>query len=54
MERLALSNISPLFVDRYGRSLRFCHLEFNYEDISDGSRSKSAGSGGGDFNFKCF
>ena len=27
--------ISPLFVDRFGRSLRFCHLEFYKEAISD-------------------
>ncbi len=26
MERLALSTISPLFFDRFGRSLRFCQL----------------------------
>ena len=27
--RLAISAISPLFVVRLGRSLRFCHLEFD-------------------------
>ena len=26
--RVAVSAISPLFEDRFGRSLRFCHLEF--------------------------
>ena len=25
----------PLIVDRFGRSLRFCHLEFDKEAISD-------------------
>ena len=34
--RLALSIISLLFVDRFGRSVRFCHLEFDKEDIYDG------------------
>ena len=29
MSRLAFSTISPLFVDRYGRSLRFCYLDFD-------------------------
>ena len=28
--------IYPVFVDRFGRSLRFCHLEFDMEAISDG------------------
>ena len=27
--RLAISAISLLFVDGFGRSLRFCHLEFD-------------------------
>ena len=34
--RLAISAISLLFVDRFGRSLRFCHLEFVKEEIYDG------------------
>ncbi len=34
--RLALSAISPLFVDQFGRSLRFYHLDFDKEAISDG------------------
>ena len=34
--RLALLTISPLFVDGYERSLRFCHIEFDKEAISDG------------------
>ncbi len=38
--RLALSPISPLFVDRFGRSLQFCHLEFDKEAISDVYRSE--------------
>ncbi len=33
MGRLAVSAISPLFVDRFGLSLRFCHLEFDKEAI---------------------
>ncbi len=28
--------ISPLFVDRFGRSLRVCNLEFDKETISFG------------------
>ncbi len=39
--RLAFSTISPLFVDQFGRSLRFCYLEFNKEAISDGFMSYS-------------
>ncbi len=27
--------MSPLLVDRFGRSLRFCHQEFDQEAISD-------------------
>ncbi len=27
----AISAISPLFFDRFGRSLRFCQLEFDKE-----------------------
>ncbi len=34
--------ISPLFVDQFGRYLRFCHLEFDKEAISDGCRSENA------------
>ena len=33
--RLAFSDISPLFVDRFERSLQFCYLEFDAEAISD-------------------
>ena len=33
--------IFPLFVDRFGRSLRFCHLEFDKEAITDGFKSHS-------------
>ncbi len=36
MRRLAVSVLSPLVVDRFGRYLRICHLEFNEEAISDG------------------
>ena len=32
---LALSTISPLFVDRFGRSLQRCHLEYDKEAIFD-------------------
>ena len=35
IECLALSSISPLFEDRFGRSLRVCCLEFDKEAISD-------------------
>ncbi len=34
--------IYPLFVDRFGRSLRVCHIEFDKEAISDGCRSENA------------
>ncbi len=33
---LANSAISPLFVDRFGRSLQLCHIDFDEEAISDG------------------
>ena len=36
-------SISPLFVDRFGRSLRFCHLEFIKEAISDGVKMPGIG-----------
>ena len=39
--RLAISALSPLFVNRFGRSLRFCHLEFNKKAISDSHMSKN-------------
>ena len=32
-EHLNVSAIYSLFLDRFGRSLRFCPLEFNNEDI---------------------
>ncbi len=35
-QRLALSIIYPLFVDRFWRSLQFCHLELDKAAISDG------------------
>ncbi len=35
-KRLAISSIYPLFVDRFGRSLRLYNLEFDKEAISDG------------------
>ncbi len=38
--RLAISYISPLFVERLGRSLRFCHLEFKKEAIYDSRKKK--------------
>ena len=37
---LAFSAKSSLFVVRFGRSLRFCHLGFDKEAISDGCRSE--------------
>ena len=39
MSRLALSIISPLFVDRFGRSLQCFYLEFDKEAIADGLMS---------------
>ena len=41
MLRLAFKTISPLFVDRFGRSLRYCYLEFDKEALSDGCRSEN-------------
>ena len=43
MGPLDLTAISPLFVDRFGRTLRFCYLEFDKEAISDGCRSEDSG-----------
>ena len=34
--------ISPLFVDRFGRYLRICHLDFDMTAIYDGFRSENA------------
>ncbi len=34
--RFALSTIFAMNVDRFGRSLRFCHLEFDMEVIIAG------------------
>ena len=39
--RLTFSTISPLFVDRFKRSLRFGHLQFDQEAISRGFMSHS-------------
>ena len=36
-----------MLVDRFGRSLQFCYLEFDKEAISDGCRSENPGIGGG-------
>ncbi len=33
MERLGLWTMFSLFLDRFGRSLRFCHLEYYKEAI---------------------
>ena len=38
-----LSTIYPLFVDLFGRSLRFNHQDFDKEAISDGCRSEIPG-----------
>ena len=38
-KRLAFSTIYPLFVERFGRSLRFYNIEYDKEAISDGRRS---------------
>ncbi len=48
---LAASSISPLFVDRLGRSYVF-HLEFDNEVISDDFMNEDPGVGGGVLNFK--
>ena len=46
-KRLAFSSIYPLLVDRIGRDLRFCHLEFDMEAISDVLRVETPVSVGG-------
>ncbi len=48
-KRLAFSSISPLIVDRFGSSLRFCHLELDKEAFYDGYlvHSRVLGGGGG-------
>ncbi len=48
-ERLDISAISPLFMVRIGRSLRFCHLEFYKQAISDVFKV-FLGRGRGDFS----
>ena len=40
--RLTFSVISPLFVDRFGHSLRFFRIEFDKQAISEGCMSKNA------------
>ena len=40
--RLAISTIYPLFVEQFGRSLWFCHLEYDKKAIYDGQMSKKA------------
>ena len=42
MGRLAILAISFLFVDRFARSLRFKHLEFDKKAIYDDYRSEKA------------
>ncbi len=49
--RLSSLTISPLYVDRFGRSLRFCYLEFDKKVISDGSGVKMLGIGARGFEF---
>ena len=51
---LAITSISPLFVDRFRRSLRFCHIEFEKEAISDRCRIENARYRWGFLNFKWF
>ncbi len=41
-----VSFISQSFVDRFGRTLQFCHLEFDKGAISNGCRSENPGIGG--------
>ncbi len=38
---LALSTLSPLFVGRFGLSLRFCNREFDEEAVSSGCGSEN-------------
>ena len=45
--RLSVSAISPLFVDRYGRSLRLCYLDFYKEAISVSWSSDNSAIGWG-------
>ncbi len=33
-----ISSISPLFMDRFGGSIRFCHLDFDKDGISEGKK----------------
>ena len=54
---LAFSSIYPLFVNRFGRSLRFCHMELDKEAISDGfmefsSVLEGAGPGGVELDYR--
>ena len=46
--------ISPLFEDRFGRSLQFLHIEFDREAISDACRSGNARYRWGVLNFNYF
>ena len=43
--RLSISSITPLFVARFKRSLRLCHLEFDKEASSNGCRRTGIGGG---------
>ena len=43
---ITFSFVDPLYVDRFGRSLRFCHQEFVKEAIYDGYWSENGGGGG--------
>ncbi len=38
---LELLTISPLFVDQFAHSLRFCNLEFDKEEVSYGWRREN-------------
>ncbi len=50
--RLAVSAISPLFVIRFLRSLRVCHLEYVKEAILVGFMAHSRGFRGARFDFR--
>ncbi len=50
--KFSFSAIFSLFVDRFGRSLRFCHLEFDKEANSNVYKSESARYRWGVSNFK--
>ena len=49
---LAFPTISALLMNRFGRYLQYCHLEFDEEAISDGCKSAKLPVSVGGFKFK--